>query len=103
MKRRFERESRGKFELKPIYWDPEKEEREEREKRIRAELGVTDEHAYIPNIEGVFRGMYHERKEARKGRNGKYVVRMFLILLSILLLGFYLISKFGENMVEYFM
>lgn len=29
-----------RFDLKPRYWDPEAEARKEREKRIRAELGL---------------------------------------------------------------
>ena len=39
-----------RFNLKPRYWDPEAEARKEREKRIRAELGLPENgDEYIPS------------------------------------------------------
>ena len=52
----FKKPEYRKFNLKPRYWDPEKEEREAREKRIKAELGIKDDDGqYIPNVQGQFR------------------------------------------------
>lgn len=40
-----------RFNLKPRYWDPEAEARKEREKRIRAELGLPENgDEYIPDV-----------------------------------------------------
>ena len=36
----FKQPEHRRFNLKPRYWDPEAEARKEREKRIRAELGL---------------------------------------------------------------
>ena len=38
----FKKPEYRKFDLKPRYWNPEQEEREQREKRIKAELGIKD-------------------------------------------------------------
>ena len=48
-----------RFEYIPRYWNPEKEEREARLKRIQEEMGATsntsDGKPYVPNIRGSFR------------------------------------------------
>ena len=50
----FKKPEYRRFNLKPRYWDPAKEEREERERRVKAELGLKDDDkTYIPNIKGV--------------------------------------------------
>ena len=36
-----------RFNLKPRYWDPEAEARKEREKRIRAELGLAEDESEL--------------------------------------------------------
>ena len=47
----FKKPEYRRFNLKPRYWDPAKEEREERERRVKAELGLKDDDkTYIPNI-----------------------------------------------------
>ncbi len=99
----FPERERGKFNFRPRYWDPEKEEREERERRIKAELGIAedDDRAYIPNMQGKFTRMYRERKEARKGLDGRYAIRLFLILISIFLIGFYLFSRNAEGIMRF--
>ena len=100
----FPERERGKFNFKPRYWDPEKEEREARERRIKAELGISDDdnHTYIPNMRGKFTGMYQERKEARRGLDGRYAIRLFLVLITIFLVGFYLVSQNSEGILRFF-
>ena len=45
-----------RFNLKPRYWDPEAEARKEREKRIRAELGLEqDGDEYVPDVRAGLR------------------------------------------------
>lgn len=100
----FERKDTRKFELKPRYWDPEKEEREEREKRIKAELGIEEGEngVYVPHIDGKLRSLYHERKAQRRGYNGRYAVRMFLILIGVFLIALYLLMRHSESLFRFF-
>lgn len=104
MARMFERKDTRKFEPKPRYWDPEKEEREEREKRIKAELGIKedDKDTYIPNIKGKLHDIYRQKREARKGYNGRYAVRMFLVLIIIFLVVLFIIMRYSEGVFRFF-
>lgn len=82
------------FTRKPVYWDPEKEEREAREKRIRAELGLDAEdnkdkyntETYRPDIKGKFRsttlGNLEELRQIRK----KNIRRMFIFIFILIAL-----------------
>lgn len=92
-----------KFNLQPRYWDPEKEAREEREKRIKAELGLKDENGqYIPNIKGQFRQEYEKRKSARGSANSAYTLRLFMILIMLFLAAFYVFVKNPEGIMQFF-
>ena len=52
-----------RFNLKPRYWDPEAEARKEREKRIRAELGLAEDgNEYIPDVRACLQKEYAKRK-----------------------------------------
>ena len=52
-----------RFNLKPRYWDPEAEARKEREKRIRAELGLPENgDEYIPDVRTGLQKEYAKRK-----------------------------------------
>lgn len=82
------------FHFKPRYYDPVKEEKEERERRIKTELGIKDENDtyshYAARIKGQFLKASGKRnkvtEEARRKSNNRL---LFLIL--ILALIFYLI------------
>lgn len=104
MPRMFERQDNRKFNFKPRYWDPEKEEREEREKRIKAELGIgeKDQDTYIPNLRGRFTEIYEKRRANRKGYNGKYAVRLFLILIIVFLAAFFVMMRHSEGVLRFF-
>ena len=86
-----------KFNFKPRYYDPDLEERRERESRIKAELGVPDEHntdvnssTYRPHIKGQFRkAMRRESKtslEVRRKSNQRLV-----LIIAILAILFYFV------------
>lgn len=84
-----------KFHITPRFYDPDKEEREERERRIKEELGIKEEKknnngSYRPNIRGQFRraqeGFSRSSEKARKASNTRLI-----ILIVILSLIFYLI------------
>ncbi|HNQ37323.1 MAG: hypothetical protein KA780_00935 [Prolixibacteraceae bacterium] len=85
------------FDFKPRYYDPDKEEREERERRIREELGLAgtqpgkgDQEGYRPHIRGQFR-----KAMLRNSRVSPDAVRQsnrrILIIIAILALLFYMV------------
>jgi hypothetical protein len=86
------------FNFKPRFYDPEKEEREERERRIKEELGIVNEKKaesrnFRPNIKGQFRnadGLSRSSEDARKSQN-----KRLLYLIAILALIFYLFFYSG--------
>lgn len=81
------------FSRKPVYWNPEREERELREKRILAELGLTAEDkdkpaAYRADIKGKFRSAAHgDRDELREQK--KKTHRKMLLLGALLIVVVY--------------
>ena len=80
-----------RFNLKPRYWDPEAEARKEREKRIRAELGLPENgDEYIPDVRTGLQKEYAKRKGERAGLRLGYSTRLFMILIIILIVIFYL-------------
>ncbi|MDR1879904.1 MAG: hypothetical protein LBQ78_03120 [Tannerellaceae bacterium] len=77
------------FEHKPIYWDPRKEDLEERTRRIKRELGVEiPEEEYKPSIKGTFiEGTTHLKKNRTKGhdaRSRQYSNIRLIVILVIL-------------------
>jgi hypothetical protein len=91
-----------RFEYKPRIWDPEKEEREERLKRIMAESGVTNDTSdgkpYVPNIRGSFRREYERTRKARPGIGfGAFKIRSIVFVVTVamlLLIGYYTLRMF---------
>ncbi|NLB26022.1 MAG: hypothetical protein GX820_04935 [Bacteroidales bacterium] len=86
-----------KFHITPRFYDPDKEEREERERRIKEELGIVDEKKgdikdYHPNIKGRFRmaqkGDLKTSEDARRSSNRRLII-LILILALIIYLFFY--------------
>lgn len=86
-----------KFSITPRFYDPDKDERDERERRIKDELGIVDEKTesgkpYRPNIRGRFRmaqeGFTKSSEQARKSSNTRLII-LILILALIVYLFFY--------------
>ena len=86
-----------KFHITPRFYDPDKEEREERERRIKEELGIVDERKddgrpYRPNIKGQFRraqeGFSKSSADARRASNTRLII-LIMILSLIFYLFFY--------------
>lgn len=86
-----------KFHITPRFYDPDKEEREAREQRIKEQLGIFDEkkddgRPYRPNIKGQFRvsqGWQSKTSErSRKSANTRLLI-LILILFLIFWLFFY--------------
>jgi hypothetical protein len=94
----FHTPSAKKFNITPRYWDPDKEEREDRERRIREELGIpevrkeNDGRPYRPNVRGQFRraqdGFSKSTNTARRASNSRLIV-LIIILTLIFYLFFY--------------
>ncbi|MFY9116287.1 MAG: hypothetical protein WBK97_00065 [Bacteroidales bacterium] len=87
------------FNYKPIYWDPEKEEFEERIKRTRATVAARkkdEDKPYIPggSIRGSFRSMHHvERRYPARQK----LIRAIIIfsLIAIMLMAVYFTQAFS--------
>jgi hypothetical protein len=87
-----------KFNITPRYWDPDKEDREDRERRIREELGIPevrkadDGRPYRPSIKGQFRraqdGFAKSSPKARRASNSR-LIALIVILTLIFYLFFY--------------
>lgn len=82
------------FHIPPRFHDPDKEEREDRERRIKEELGIVDDkkddgRPYRPNVKGQFRvaqgWQAKSSSQARRSSNTRLIV-----LIVILTLVFYL-------------
>lgn len=84
------------FEHKPIYWDPRKEALQEREQKIRREMGMEklDEN-YKPQIKGKFvEGTKHLRKSVERGdtsRSREYKSLRLVIIVVALAVIFWLL------------
>ncbi|MDR0385220.1 MAG: hypothetical protein LBH60_03995 [Prevotellaceae bacterium] len=75
----------------PRIWDPAKEERDERLKRIREEMGIIDSHPagkqYVPNIKGSFRKEYEQNRKSKNKISYSSKIRSYVIIATVLLLG----------------
>ncbi len=86
-----------KFHITPRFYDPDKEELEERERRIKEELGIVEDKRdpdkpFKPNIKGQFRraqeGLSKTSESARRASNTRLII-LILILALIFYLFFY--------------
>ncbi|MBN1388397.1 MAG: hypothetical protein JW965_08130 [Bacteroidales bacterium] len=76
------------FNYNPMYYDPEKEKREERERRIKAELGIKEDSdkQYIPRIT---RGSMTNYFRQNKTRVQRYtLIRLIVIALVLFLIAY---------------
>ncbi len=98
----FKKPEYRRFNLKPRYWDPEKEAREERQKRIKAELGLMDDEDYTPHIRGEFRKEYNKRKASRSTITSSQTIRLFMILVLLFIVAFFVFIKNPEGIMRFF-
>lgn len=85
------------YRHKFIYYDPEKEERQEREERVNKELGIKDENKpFVTSIKrGSFRRMYEDGLEVNNNSDFKRQkrasnIRLLIIILILLVIVAYL-------------
>lgn len=86
-----------KFNMRPRFYDPDKEERDERVRRIKEEMGIVDEKVddgkpFRPNIKGQFRnadGWQAKTSESARRAQNKRLIILILILALVFYLFFY--------------
>ncbi|MBO6005821.1 MAG: hypothetical protein J6P49_03065 [Paludibacteraceae bacterium] len=86
----------------PIYWDPEKEEREKREREAEGQTSADGE--FRTNIKrGSFRH-YGERDDlfSRISRNHKEIVKLSFLLFILVLIGVFIYFNGGQMLSLYF-
>jgi len=77
------------FNYSPRYWDPEKEEREERIRRIKQEMGI--DMPSDPNRTTIRRGSFRQAAQKTKVKATRSSNIRLLIILAVLLLLAYLL------------
>lgn len=93
----FEKPKHRVYNVKPVFWDPEKEESIEREKRVKAKLGLNeDDERFIPNLKGKFKAEMQDRLGARQAGRRNSTVRLFFILVILLLAAYYIVFKYVD-------
>lgn len=81
MGRFFETPKPKRFHVEPRYWDPKKDERDARQRRINAELGINDDGEYKPYIsKGEFRRGFSSSKWSPEVQRKKSVTRLLILL-----------------------
>ena len=80
------------FNYSPLYWDPEKEEREERIRQIKQELGY--EVPSDPTRTTIKRGSFRQaRQKAKVKATRSSNIRLVIILAVLLMLAYLLFLK----------
>ncbi len=79
-----------RFHYDPIFYDPEKEAREERIKRIMKEVNATGNGEYKPGLtRGTFREYYKRTHKSDRYRT----LRLMIIVFILLMLAYFLIFR----------
>lgn len=81
-----------KFNYRPLFYDPLKEEREERNRRIEKEMGVQKDgnEGYRPGIQrGSMRAYYQKNQDIKRTSN----IRLILIIAFLLLVAYLIIWR----------
>jgi len=78
-----------RFNFRPRYWDEEKEELDNRVKRLKQEMGLIDENEpFVPRIKGQIKAGYFKKAQEAK-RNSS--IRLVIIMLVLGGLMYYLL------------
>lgn len=77
-----------RFHYEPLYYNPEKEERENRNKHIRQELGLEEGGEYVSNIRGSFRKHHEANLKVRHRANVRFVIILAVLLFMAYMLIF---------------
>lgn len=81
-----------RFNYQPLYWDPEKEEREDRVRRIKAELG--QEVTFSKKSSTITRGSFRQYSASSRRKAGRESnLRLVIIAAALLLLAYILFYR----------
>ncbi|MEL7586789.1 MAG: hypothetical protein AAGU19_08745 [Prolixibacteraceae bacterium] len=84
-----------KFQIPYRFYDPDKEAMQEREERIKKELGIDEKKPTDPNYRPNIRGQFRRSLKSTNSRDAQKSSATRLILLIVILgLVFYLLLKF---------
>lgn len=93
----FKRPKPKQFDYKPLYYDKEKDEREQRKK----ELGLTDSEDHMEQLRSQIKRKWRYEREARKKRTSELRTVLYLVIVGLFI---YLIffTNFVQNFVSFF-
>ncbi len=80
------------FNYQPLYYNPEKEEKEARARQLEKEIGIRREEpaGYTPSIRrGSMRNYFHKTQKARKQSN----IRLVIIILILLFVAYLILFR----------
>ncbi len=92
------------FHHKPIYYDENKEEREERIRNAKNELGVEqeeDSRSTEERVRGKMRRRIQNNFEITRSEKRKSNLRLILIIIALMVLFYYLFNTGKEWMIQY--
>jgi hypothetical protein len=82
----------SQFNYSPRYWDPEKEEREDRIRRIKAEMGI--DIPSDPTRTTITRGSFRQSKQRTKVKATRSSnIRLLVILAALLAIAYLLFYR----------
>ena len=96
-----------RFQYDPIYYNPEKEQSNERERRIRKEMGLPvdekESRGYTERIRGGMRRRMKPHFEVGRSERKKSNIRLVIILIVLFALFYYLLNFAHEWYEQFFM
>ena len=96
-----------KFNYDPIYYDPEKEEREARQRQIRQEMGMSVEEekgrGYTERIRGGMRKRIKSHFDVSRTERKKSNLRLIIILMVLMALFYYLLNSAYDWYNQFFL
>lgn len=75
-----------RFEYTPRYWDPEKEEREERVRQIKRDMGI--EVSSNPTHTTIRRGSFRQRQKQKVKATKASNIRLLVILIVLFIIAY---------------
>ena len=84
--------SHRQFNFFPRYFDPDKEELEERIQEAKKKYGLeekNEDEPYVPHIKGKMRSYFRQSKKSKKQSN----IRLLIIIAALFLLAYYLLMS----------
>ncbi len=94
----FKQSKPRKFDHQPIYYDAQKEARQERIQKAKAEMGLIEEKELKKDYEKTIRGSFREAVPGgsrTKRKDNNKMLRIIVVLFVIILLAYLLVSRYA--------